>query len=351
MKILMIGLGSIGQRHVRNIRRLYGDSVEIIAYRVRRLQQTFSDTMQIREGVNLEEEHNITSFSDLDEALNQKPDVAFITNITAKHMECAIKCAKAGCDIFLEKPVSDRLEGFSELQKIADEKKIIIFMGYQNRYHPAIKKLREYLDADKIGRLITVDAAFCERLITMHTYEDYSTTYMARSEMGGGPVLNLQIHDIDILQWLFGMPEGIKECVLTGVVPEDYEYDFQALATTNSSLKIDVEDNAVISYRTIYKGNPVTITTKSDFLCYPPVHTFRLIGEQGRIDIDMNKAVIDCYDYDGNVETTKFEDFQRNDMFIEELKDFMDSVNTRKPAKIPYDEGIKGLLIAVSAKL
>ena len=59
MKILMIGLGSIGQRHVRNIRRIYGDDIEIIAYRVRRLQQTFSDAMQIRDGVNLEEEHHI----------------------------------------------------------------------------------------------------------------------------------------------------------------------------------------------------------------------------------------------------------------------------------------------------
>lgn len=335
MKILMIGLGSIGQRHVRNIRRIYGNDIEIIAYRVRRLQQTFSDTMQIREGINLEDEHNIKSYSDLDEALSTGPDIAFITNITAKHMECALKCAKAGCDIFLEKPVSDSMEGVAKLKEIADEKKLVVFMGYQNRYHPAIRTLKEYLDKDLIGRIITVDAAFCERLITMHTYEDYSTTYMARKDMGGGCILNLQIHDIDILQWLFGKP---------------IENTIKSVVRANSSLKIDVEDHAVITYNANYKDGMVTVTTRSDFLAYPPIHTFLLIGEKGRIDIDMNKAVITAYDENGTADVKEFKDFQRNDMFIEELKDFMDAVKTRAKAVIPLEDGIAGLETALKAR-
>ena len=86
MKILMIGLGSIGQRHLRNIKKLYGDEAEILAYRVRGLKRTFSDTMQIRENVSLEEEFHIKSFSDLNEALLEKPDIAYITNITKSHI-------------------------------------------------------------------------------------------------------------------------------------------------------------------------------------------------------------------------------------------------------------------------
>jgi len=69
MKILMIGLGSIGQRHLRNIKRVYGEEAQILAYRVRGLKRTFSDTMQIRENVSLEEEYNIKSFDDLSKAL------------------------------------------------------------------------------------------------------------------------------------------------------------------------------------------------------------------------------------------------------------------------------------------
>lgn len=335
MKILMIGLGSIGQRHVRNIRRIYGDTVEIIAYRVRRLQQTFSDAMQIRDGVNLEEEHGITSFSSLDEALSQNPDVAYITNITSKHMECALKCAKAGCDIFLEKPVSDSFEGVEELKRIADEKKLIIFMGYQNRYHVCIKKLKEYLDKKVIGNLISVDAAFCERLVTMHTYEDYSTTYMARKEMGGGPVLNLQIHDIDLLLWLFGEP---------------IEGSIRAITGTHSALKIDVEDHAVISYITRYEGKELTVTTRSDFLQFPPVHRFVVVGDEGRIELDFNKAEITLYQEDGKPQTESYPDFQRNDMFIDELKDFMKAVETREKPVITLEEGIAGLKVALEGK-
>lgn len=79
MKILMIGLGSVGQRHLRNIKRVYGDKFEIIAFRTRRLQETFSDNMQIRDGINLEAEYGLKVYSDLSLALQEKPDIAYIT--------------------------------------------------------------------------------------------------------------------------------------------------------------------------------------------------------------------------------------------------------------------------------
>ena len=101
MKILMIGLGSIGQRHLRTIVRIPLIDLEITVYRTRRLQQTFSDDMKIRENVSLEEEYGLKVFTSLDEALADGPDIAFITNITSKHMETAIACAKAGCDLFI----------------------------------------------------------------------------------------------------------------------------------------------------------------------------------------------------------------------------------------------------------
>lgn len=351
MKILMIGLGSIGQRHVRNIRRVYGDAIELSAYRVRRLQQTFSDTMQIRDGVNLEEEFHIKCYSDLDEALAAGQDIVYVTNITSKHMECALKAAKAGCHIFLEKPVSDSMEGVEELQKIVNENGCKVFMGYQNRYHVCVQKLREYLEEDKLGKLISVDAAFCERLATMHTYEDYAGTYMANKNMGGGPVLNLQIHDIDILQWLFGMPK---------------EGSVKAIMGTHSRLEIDVEDHAVISYVAKYAGRvgkdgfqpasadadyeEVTVTTRSDFLQYPPVHKFTVVGEKARVELDFNQAKIDYIPGEGECESKVYGSFQRNDMFITELKSFMDSVENDTPLEIPLEEGIKGLQIALEAK-
>ena len=100
MKILMIGLGSIGQRHLRNLASYLGNDAVFLAYRVRGLQRTLSDTMQIREGISLEEEFSIRSFYDLDEALAQKPEIAYITNITREHIPCALKAVQAECDVF-----------------------------------------------------------------------------------------------------------------------------------------------------------------------------------------------------------------------------------------------------------
>lgn len=332
-KVLMIGLGSIGQRHVRNLKRVLGDQVEIIAYRVRRLQQTFSDTMQIRDGVNLEDEYNIRVFDDLSLALEEKPDIVFVTNITSKHMECALEAAKAGCNLFIEKPLSHTLEGIEELQKLQKENNLHIFMGYQNRFHPCVAKLKEYLDEKAIGQVVQVEATFEERLTTMHTYEDYSTTYMALSEMGGGPVLNLQIHDLDYLQWIFGMPSKVN-----------------AVIGKNSRLKIDVEDHAVISYKTVYDGNEVSVTSVSNFLSYPPKHICEVIGDEGRIVLDFNKAEIVLYKEDGVPKVEAYPDFQRNDMFITELKSFLRSIENNQEEEIPLSEGVKGLQLAIMAK-
>ncbi len=334
MKILMIGLGSIGQRHLRNIRRIYGDDIEIIAYRVRRLQQTFSDEMKIREGVNLEEEFGITVYQNLDEALAQKPDIAFITNITAKHMECALKVANAGCDIFLEKPISDTLEGVDELQRIVREKKLIVYVGYQNRYHACIQEMKVLLEKNVIGRLISVDNEFSERLVTMHTYEDYSTTYMACSEMGGGPVLNLQIHALDYLQWLFGVPKAAY-----------------AVLGTNSQLKIDVEDFASTIYRVeLENGATVPVYSHTDFLQFPPVHVVKAVGEKGRIEADLNQATVKLYVEGELIEERSYPNFVRNDMFIRELKDFMNCVKTRRDPEMSLEQGIIGLKMALAAK-
>lgn len=334
MKILMIGLGSIGQRHLRNIRKLYGDEHEILAYRVRRLQQTFSDDMKIRDGINLEDEFNIRVYFNLDEALLERPQVAFITNITAKHMECAICAAKAGCDLFLEKPVSDSMEGISELRKVIVENHNIVYVGYQNRFHPCIKDVRNYLDIGKIGQVISGDNEFSERLVTMHTYEDYSKTYMARKEMGGGPILNLQIHCLDYLQMLFGVPESVY-----------------SVAGSNSGLDINVEDfaSSLYSFRRD-DGSLFPVHSHTDFLQYPPVHRLKIVGEKGRIEADLNQAFTKLIVDGLTVSENEHKDFIRNDMFIEELKEFFSCVNERRRPTADFKQGIIGLKMALAAK-
>ena len=333
MKILMIGLGSIGQRHVRNIRQVLGDEAELLAYRVRGHKTTFTDKLQIREGVDLEQEYAITSFSDLDEALAQKPEIAFITNITSKHIECAIKAAKAGCHLLIEKPLGADMEGVAELQQIATEKKLAVFMGFQNRYHPCVEVMKETVESGMLGRIAYVEAEFSERLTTMHRYEDYRGTYMAQSVMGGGPVLNLQMHDLDILQWIFGVPKSVS-----------------AVLQKQSGLEIDVEESASAVFRCSRGEASFPIYTHTDFLQYPPVHRFKVVGDGGRLEVDLNSTEYAIWLGDERIRSGGYPEFARNEMFIQELKDFLAAVRDGRDVKIGLQAGIDTLRMALAIK-
>lgn len=332
MKFLMIGLGSIGQRHLRNIKRVYGDGAEVIAYRVRGLKRTFSDTMQIRENVSLEEEFGITSYTSLADALACKPDVAFITNPTNLHIACAIECAKAGCHLFLEKPVSDSLKGLDELTRIVKEKDIRVFVGYQNRLHPAIRKLRELLTEDALGEILNVRAVVGERLTTMHTYENYKDTYMARKDMGGGVVTNQMVHELDYLYSLFGAPK-----------------DVYALGGVIGNLGIDVEDNCEAVYTACYKERSFPVSVHADFYQSPPERFVQVVGTKGKARADIIGNEIE-WTVDDKTSRLTYDGFQRNDMFIEELKLFMESVEQDKPPAISLEDGIVSLKMAMAAK-
>lgn len=332
MKILMIGLGSIGQRHLRNIKRLYGEEAKILAYRVRGLKRTFSDTMQIRENVTLEDEFNITSFGSLEDALSHKPAIAFITNPTKNHIPCAIACAKAGCHIFLEKPISDSFEGIEELKKVIKDKNLKVFVGYQNRFHPGIEYLKTCLDTGELGRILSVRAVVGERLATMHTYEDYKETYMARKDLGGGVVLNQLVHELDYLYYLFGEPVSVY-----------------AVGSAGSALGIDVEDNcdAVLSLES--KDGIIPVSLHADFYQSPPSRFVKVVGEYGQIVIDLIKssAVKTIRDM---TEEVLFEDFIRNDMFVRELQLFMDCIQRDEEPAITLEQGIVSFSIAMAIR-
>ena len=332
MKILMIGLGSIGQRHLRNIKRVYGEEAQILAYRVRGLKRTFSDTMQIRENVSLEEEYNIKSFDDLSKALLEKPDIAYITNITKSHIPCAIACAKAGCHLFLEKPISDSLDGIEELAKIVAEKKLKVFVGYQNRFHPGIQYLKQFLAEGSIGRILSVRSVVGERLTTMHTYEIYKDTYMARKDMGGGVLLNQMVHELDYLYYLFGQPKSVY-----------------ALGGINGNLGIDVEDNLDAIYRYESEQGTFPVSVHADFYQYPPSRFVKVVGEKGHIIVDLLKAEVTQAVGD-EVTVIPYPDFARNDMFIEELKLFIDCIREDTEPAIPLADGIVSLKMALAAR-
>lgn len=330
MKILLIGLGSAGQRHMRNLKRILGDEARFIAYRVRKLERVFDDQLNVLEGQKISEMYQVLEFDNLERALEEEPDIAVISNPNSMHIKCAVEVARHGIDIFMEKPVSDRMDGIDELGRIIGEKKIILYVGFQMRMNPCIVRLKRDIENGKIGKVVSVDCHMGELLTGMHKYEDYRVMNESRAAMGGGVVL-CQIHEIDYLYWIFGMPVEIY-----------------AIGKRYSDLEIDVED-AVSSLWCYGNEQGYSITLHQDFLQTPPIRKCRVIGTEGQIETDLWSNKYSLY-RKGIMKEENFHNFSRNDMFIKEMELFLSYVKTRNSQMLSLEDGVGSLRIALAIK-
>ena len=135
--------------------------------------------------------------------LLEKPDIGFITNETAYHIPVAIKLAKSGLDLFIEKPLSNIMKNVKELTKLVEIKKLVTLMGCNLRFDKCIKEIKHLVDQQTIGKIISVKVECGTYLPDWHHDENYSNSYAAREELGGGVVLTC-IHELDYLFWFFG---------------------------------------------------------------------------------------------------------------------------------------------------
>lgn len=207
MKILIFGLGSIGVRHAKILKK--NKKYKLYAYRTHKGQTENS--------LNIEE---VQSWKTIDRI---KPDVAFITNPTSLHIQTAIKCAERGMHLFIEKPLDSRVVHLNEFLKLVSKKKITTYVAYCLRFHPVIKELRRQIQKDKFYHLRAIVSTYLHR---WREGSDPKKSYSAQKRLGGGIILDLS-HEIDYVQYLLGDIKSIKG-----------RFD------RKSTLTVDTEDNA-----------------------------------------------------------------------------------------------------------
>jgi predicted dehydrogenase len=325
----MIGLGGIGQRHVRNLRTLLGDTVELLAWRVRRLSHVVTPTLQSDESRDVEREYRIRVFDTLDEALAQHPDVAFICNPSSLHVTPALACVRAGCDVFLEKPVSHNMDGLAELAREVNQRRRIVMVGYQLRFHPCFLRLEEILRNGLVGDLVAVRATVGEYLPGWHPYEDYRRMYASRADLGGGVIVS-QIHEFDYLYALFGVPRRIF-----------------AMGGHRTNLEIDVEDVA----STLMDFDGLCVHLQQDYIQRPPSRNCEIIGAEGKVVMDLPSLSVTRYDREGKIaELTRRDGLDRNQLFLDELRHFLDCVKERRKPRVDLHDGIQSLRMALAAR-
>ena len=327
MKVLMCGLGSIGQRHVRNLRTLLGDQVEILAYRNRASSPVLNADMTVKSGADLESTYQIRSFTNLDDALNEKPDAVFITNPNTLHVPVALAAARSGCQLFIEKPISHNLDQLDELLCLVET-----FVAYQFRFHPGLRWVRSKMDEGRLGHIISAHIVNGEYLPGWHPYEDYRESYAARAELGGGS-LRVQTHEIDYALWLFGMPRQVF-----------------AMGGHLSNLEMDVEDSVNMLLRCEYRGTPLPVHIHLDYLQKPPQRICEVIGDAGKLRYDYYANEVVLHELGAPAPLRySFQDFDRNQMFMDELQHFLACVRGEAQSMIDLREGIRSMKIGLAA--
>ncbi len=308
-RTLIVGLGSIGRRHLRNLATL-GES-DIVLLRTHRATLA-DDELQ---GYKVE--------SDLGTALKQhRPDAVIVANPTALHLGAALPAARQGCRILLEKPISDSMRGVDELQTASSHNGAQVLVGFQFRFHPLLQQARQIVLDEGIGKLMSARVHYGEYLPAWHPWEDYRQGYAARADLGGG-VLLTQCHALDYLPWLIGQPEAVS-----------------GFLGKLGDLEVDVEDTAEIVLR-LAGGRLGSIHL--NYTQRPARHHIDIAGTRGSIHCDMLAGTMRLYRaVEGEWEDYSVpEGWERNTMFLEEMRHFLKVARGEMRPLCPLEDGIR----------
>ena len=308
-----MGAGSVGSRHAQNLGTL-----------------GFGDVLFYRSGLGAPQRGG-WSTTDLDEALAQRPLAALVCNPTALHVETALAAARSGCHLFIEKPVSHSMEGVEALATEVAERRLVVLVGYQFRFHPGLRQVKRWLAEGAIGDVTSARARWGEYLPGWHPGEDYTKSYSARRELGGGVVVTLS-HPFDYLRWLLG--EVVEVSAQTG---------------QRGGFELDVEDTANVLLRF---ESGVLATVSLDYVERPATHRLHLVGRNGLIAWDGTTGVARLHDaVRGEIQSVSPPPgFDRNSMFLDEMTHFLACVRGREQPVCGLGDGVAALRIALAAK-
>jgi predicted dehydrogenase len=313
--VLVAGAGSIGRRHIANLRQLGVKKLAIVDSDESRLQPI------VRESA-------AETFADLDTALrNFQPQIAFICTPPVFHVQQALSAIRSGADVFIEKPLSHSLDCVTTLQTEAACRKRVVQVGYNLRFHPGIQLLKRLIDEGVAGKILWARAEVAQYLPDWRPWQDYRQSYTAKRELGGGIILDAS-HEIDYLLWLLGSPNELV-----------------CMAGQVSALDVNVEDCATILLR-LRSGAQVDI--HMDFVQRTASRSCVLAGENARLEWNYVANEVRVVRPDGPPEIMSYS-FESNDMYVREVEEFFSHVHKRDTANQSLNDAQLTLEVSLAA--
>lgn len=286
-KVLIIGLGSIGQRHAKAL-------LDIGVKKISALR-----TGKGAKAIDKDISQKITMFYNEEEAFNWEPTHIIISNPTSMHAYYIEKAIKFNTSYFVEKPISDKLD---EVVTYTQKGKGIV--GYNLRFHGIFSFIKQKIESGEYGKIITATLRVGHYLPDWHPYEDYRKAYYSNKNLGGGALRTLS-HEIDLAQFFFGR--------ITSVY---------ARIEKLSQLEIDVDDvsNIICETQTCKQVN-----IHQNFIDPLLKREGSVHFERGLLEYDFVKGVVYFTSYENKKTETVYEKNEDyNQQYIMQMKSFLE---------------------------
>ena len=318
-RFVVIGCGSIGKRHICNLINL--GVKDILAF----------DTCKDR-CLAVKDQYGVKIVHRLEEAWEHHPEVALITVPTNLHVPLALQAAEHGCHLFIEKPLSDRLDGrIDQLLKVVEQRHLVTLVGCNMRFHPGVTKIKQLVEEGVLGNVVAARVEVGHYLPDWHPEDDYRRGYSARRDLGGGVILDA-IHEIDYIRWMLGEVETVA-----------------CFAGKLSHLEIETEDTAAILLR-FTDGTIGEIHL--DYVQRIYSRTCHIVGDEGTIRWDYTSGEVRWY----SPETRDWrlfanpQDWEPNQMYADEMRHFLACLIGREKPALDVFEAARVLQLALAAK-
>ena len=191
---------------------------------------------------------------------NRGVDAVVICAPTDVHAELAIAALGAGKHVFLEKPIATSAHDAESVIAAAERSGLSAMVGFNRRLHPLFEQARRFIMAGELGRVHAVQSAFCEPMAV-----EQMSAWRQRRETGGGVLLDLASHHVDLVRWFLDDEVESVECSVASQVTED------DTATLSLSMSKGAAVQSFFSYR----------TARADYL--------EFIGERGTLRLDRHQ--------------------------------------------------------------
>src|ERR1700722_1737945 len=318
MRALVVGGGSIGSRHLRNLKELGVEHLGLVEPHAPRRKS-------VAAGVHA------TGFFSLQEGLDWAPSFAGVATPTHLHIEQTLEIAPAGVPVFVEKPLAHAPERLSELAELVEKKKLISLVGCNMRFHPGPAQVKQSLDEGRLGKILFARVHTGSYLPEWRPDVDYRNNYAARSATGGGCIMDC-IHEIDLARWYLGEMTSVFCC-----------------AGHLSGLEIETEDVAVMVCR---HTSGAMSEIHLDYVQRTYDRGCQIVGESGTIFWDFNGGAVRWYD-SGSRKWTAYaqpETWQNNQMYVDEMKHFLECLRHKRPTTLPISEAARLMRVVFAAK-